>query len=130
MLFCKDREALRLPTPSADLQPSRFDELADRISDKCRKWDMKVIETRFGPVPADSIPMWIADMDFKSPPAVARKFSEIISWGTFSYTHCIDDFYEAVINFQARHHKVAVEREWITLSYGTVSTLQIGRAHV
>ncbi|WP_421213450.1 MalY/PatB family protein [Aeromonas sp. 600479] len=123
MLSCKDREALRLPTPSADLQPSRFDELADRISDKCRKWDMKVIESRFGPVPADSIPMWIADMDFKSPPAVARKFSEIISWGTFSYTHCIDDFYEAVINFQARHHKVAVEREWITLSYGTVSTL-------
>ena len=123
MLSCKDREALRLPTPSADLQPSRFDELADRISDKCRKWDMKVIESRFGPVPADSIPMWIADMDFKSPLAVARKFSEIISWGTFSYTHCIDDFYEAVINFQARHHKVAVEREWITLSYGTVSTL-------
>ncbi|MFQ2126538.1 MalY/PatB family protein [Aeromonas jandaei] len=123
MLSCKDREALCLPTPSTDLQPSRFDELADRISDKCRKWDMKVIESRFGPVPADSIPMWIADMDFKSPPAVARKFSEIISWGTFSYTHCIDDFYEAVINFQARHHKVAVEREWITLSYGTVSTL-------
>ncbi|MFM5469613.1 MalY/PatB family protein [Aeromonas veronii] len=123
MLSCKDREALRLPTHSADLPPSRFDELADRISDKCRKWDMKVIESRFGPVPADSIPMWIADMDFKSPPAVARKFSEIISWGTFSYTHCIDDFYEAVINFQARHHKVAVEREWITLSYGTVSTL-------
>ncbi|MFM5552454.1 MalY/PatB family protein [Aeromonas veronii] len=123
MLSYKDREALRLPTPSADLQSSRFDELADRISDKCRKWDMKVIESRFGPVPADSIPMWIADMDFKSPPAVARKFSEIISWGTFSYTHCIDDFYEAVINFQARHHKVAVEREWITLSYGTVSTL-------
>ncbi|MFM5342283.1 MalY/PatB family protein [Aeromonas veronii] len=123
MLSCKDREALRLPTPSADLQPSRFDELADRISDKCRKWDMKVIESRFGPVPTDSIPMWIADMDFKSPPAVARKFSEIISWGTFSYTHCIDDFYEAVINFQARHHKVTVEREWITLSYGTVSTL-------
>lgn len=123
MLSCKDREALRLPPPSTDLQPSRFDELADRISDKCRKWDMKVIESRFGPVPTDSIPMWIADMDFKSPPAVARKFSEIISWGTFSYTHCIDDFYEAVINFQARHHKVAVEREWITLSYGTVSTL-------
>ncbi len=123
MLSCKDREAMRLPTPSADLQSSRFDELADRISDKCRKWDMKVIESRFGPVPADSIPMWIADMDFKSPPAVARKFSEIISWGTFSYTHCIDGFYEAVINFQARHHKVAVEREWITLSYGTVSTL-------
>jgi len=123
MLSCKDREAMRLPTPSADLQSSRFDELADRISDKCRKWDIKVIESRFGPVPADSIPMWIADMDFKSPPAVARKFSEIISWGTFSYTHCIDDFYEAVINFQARHHKVAVEREWITLSYGTVSTL-------
>ena len=123
MLCCNDREALRLPTPSAHERHSCFDELADRISDKCRKWDLNMIENRFGPVPANSIPMWIADMDFKSPPAVTRKFSEIISWGTFSYTHCIDDFYEAVINFQARHHKVAVEREWITLSYGTVSTL-------
>lgn len=100
-----------------------FDTLVERKSDKCRKWDHQFVCSRFGEVPADFIPLWIADMDFKSPPAVVEGFQRIVEHGTFGYTWCFDEFYDAVIGFQRDRHQVAVDKNWITLTYGTVSTL-------
>ncbi|MDR2217206.1 MAG: PatB family C-S lyase [Yokenella regensburgei] len=100
-----------------------FDKIIERKSDKCRKWDHAFVCSRFGNVPEDFIPLWIADMDFTSPPAVIDGFQRIVSHGTFGYTWCFDEFYEAVIGFQRERHHVSVERSWITLTYGTVSTL-------
>lgn len=100
-----------------------FDEIIDRRVDKCRKWDYDYVCSRFGAVPRDFIPMWIADMDFKSPPEVIEGLRQIVEHGTFGYTYCFDEFYQAVIDFQAKQHNAHVEREWITLTYGTVSTL-------
>ncbi|WP_224142450.1 aminotransferase class I/II-fold pyridoxal phosphate-dependent enzyme, partial [Escherichia coli] len=77
----------------------------------------------FGAVSRDFIPMWIAYMEFKSPPEVIEGLRQIVEHGTFGYTHCFDEFYQAVIDFQAKQHNAHVEREWITLTYGTVSTL-------
>lgn len=100
-----------------------FDEIIERKSDRCRKWDHQYVCSRFGDVPQDFIPLWIADMDFKSPPAVIERFSQIAQHGTFGYTWCFDEFYEAVVRFQALRHQVQITPDWITLSYGTVSTL-------
>lgn len=100
-----------------------FDQLVERQSDKCRKWDKGYIETKFGPIPDDFIPMWIADMDFQSAPEIIAKFRQMVEHGTFSYTYSFDEFYEAVIQFQRIRHQARVERAWITLTYGTVSTL-------
>lgn len=100
-----------------------FDTLIERKSDKCRKWDHQFVCSRFGPVPEDFVPLWIADMDFTSPPAVIEGFQRIVQHGTFGYTYCFDEFYDAVIGFQRDRHHVDVERDWITLTYGTVSTL-------
>lgn len=100
-----------------------FDKIVERKSDKCRKWDHRFVCSRFGDVPEDFIPLWIADMDFTSPPAVIEGFQNIVQHGTFGYTSCFDEFYDAVIAFQKESHHVDVEREWITLTYGTVSTL-------
>lgn len=100
-----------------------FDKIIERKSDKCRKWDHAFVCSRFGEVPADFIPLWIADMDFTSPPEVIEGFQRIVEHGTFGYTWCFDEFYDAVINFQRQRHHVSVEKSWITLTYGTVSTL-------
>ncbi len=100
-----------------------FDEIIERKSDRCRKWDHQYVCSRFGEVPQDFIPLWIADMDFKSPPAVIERFTQVAQHGTFGYTWCFDEFYDAVVRFQAERHQVTVQREWVTLSYGTVSTL-------
>lgn len=100
-----------------------FDKIIERQSDKCRKWDHQFVCSRFGNVPEDFIPLWIADMDFTSPPAVIEGFQRIVQHGTFGYTSCFDEFYDAVIQFQRERHQVNIERDWITLTYGTVSTL-------
>ncbi len=100
-----------------------FDRIIERKSDKCRKWDHAFVCSRFGDVPEGFIPLWIADMDFTSPPAVIEGFQRIVEHGTFGYTRCFDEFYDAVIAFQRTRHQVEVHKSWITLTYGTVSTL-------
>ena len=48
-------------------------------------------------------------MDFTSPPAVIDGFRRIVEHGTFGYTRCFDEFYDAVIAFQRKRHQVEVE---------------------
>ncbi len=49
-------------------------------------------------------------MDFTSPPAVIDGFRRIVEHGTFGYTRCFDEFYDAVIAFQRKRHQVEVEK--------------------
>lgn len=100
-----------------------FNQVPDRVSEKCRKWDLGIIRSKFGNVPEDFIPMWIADMDFRIPDVIEKRFMEAIQRGVFGYTYCYDAFYDAVMNWQKDMHGVEVAREEIILTYGTVSTL-------
>lgn len=100
-----------------------FDYKPDRISEKCRKWDINIVRDKFGDVREDFIPMWIADMDFKVPTQIEKRFTEAVKRGVFGYTYVYDEFYNAVINWQRDMHNVEVKKEEITLTYGTVSTL-------
>ena len=100
-----------------------FDEVPDRVSEKARKWDKKIIEDHFGKVPDNFIPMWIADMDFKIPMEIEKAFHEAVTRGVFGYTYCYEEFYNAVMEWQKCMHGVIVDKKWITLSYGTVSTI-------
>lgn len=100
-----------------------FDKTPDRISEKCRKWDEKIIKENFGDIYKPYIPMWIADMDFAIPTETKESLQEAIEIGVLGYTYVYDDFYNAVIDYRKYKNKISVEKEWITLSYGTVSTL-------
>jgi len=62
-------------------------------------------------------------MDFRMPPELEQAFHEAISRGVLGYTYCYEEFYAAVINWQFDMHHVNVKEDWITLSYGTVSTI-------
>ncbi|MGL4344309.1 MAG: MalY/PatB family protein [Cellulosilyticaceae bacterium] len=100
-----------------------FNVVPDRVSEKCRKWDIDIIRAKFGDVTQDFIPMWIADMDFRIPDVIERRFMEAIQRGVLGYTYCYDAFYDAVMNWQKDMHDVVVAREEIILTYGTVSTI-------
>ncbi|GAA0101033.1 PatB family C-S lyase [Paraclostridium bifermentans] len=95
----------------------------DRVSEKCRKWDLETIRDKFGNVDEDFIPMWIADMDFKIPKEIEDRFIETVKRGVFGYTYCYEEFYNSVINWQSEIHRVEVNKDEITLTYGTVSTI-------
>ena len=100
-----------------------FDIFPDRYAEKCRKWDRAKIEEHFGPVGGVYIPMWIADMDFRAPEALLNRLHQAVDIGVFGYTYVYEEFYDAVIRYFARHHHASPKKEWLTLCYGTVSTL-------
>ncbi|MBW7572378.1 MalY/PatB family protein [Caproiciproducens faecalis] len=100
-----------------------FNLFPDRYAEKCRKWDRAKIEEHFGPVKDDFIPMWIADMDFRAPEPLVSRLHQAVENGIFGYTYVYDEFYDAVIRYFERHHHSSPKREWLTLCYGTVSTL-------
>lgn len=99
-----------------------FDVMADRSVDHARKWDAQIIEQKFPGTPRDFIPMWIADMDFPAAPCVREALTRVAANGAYGYTSAHDGFYNAVISWQRRRHHNEVQRDWITLTYGCVST--------
>lgn len=100
-----------------------FDIFPNRYKEKCRKWDESKITEEFGVVPKDYIPMWIADMDFISSNPLQQALQETIDIGVYGYTYTYNTFYETIQNYYQRHHLVSVDKEWITLCYGTVGAL-------
>ena len=60
-----------------------FDEIIDRRGTHCIKWDM--MQPLYGVSPDDGLAMWVADMDFRSPPAVAAAVAAEAAAGVFGY---------------------------------------------
>lgn len=71
------------------------------------------------------LPMWVADMDFRCPPAVIDALTERVAHGIFGYAMPSDSYYEAVINWMARRYGVVVERDWLVLTPGIVPALNM-----
>lgn len=93
-----------------------FDEPTDRKGTHALKTD--ALEERYGY--ADLIPMWVADMDFKSPPAIKDAIIKRAEHGIFGYTCASDEYYNAIINWVDRRHDWKIKKEWISYIPGIV----------
>ena len=71
----------------------------------------------------DVIPVWVADMDFAAPPAVTCALIERATHPIYGYTLFPDSLYDALIDWMHRRHSWAVQRDWIVLCPGVVSSL-------
>ncbi len=98
-----------------------FDTVIDRRGTASVKWDFA--EKLFGV--QDIIPMWVADMDFASPPEVVEAVVERAKHGVFGYTACTPEYFDAVTGWMGRRHGWAVEKEWIVFSPGVVPALHL-----
>lgn len=74
---------------------SRFDEELDRERHGSVKFDFR---EKFGK-PADVIPLWVADMDFRSPPCVLEALKEHAEFGIFGYTRAQDSYFDSLTNW-------------------------------
>lgn len=72
---------------------------------------------------ANIIPMWVADMDFASPPAVSKALRERADHPIYGYTDFPDSLYSAFIAWFKKRHHWAIQREWIIMSPGVVPSL-------
>jgi cystathionine beta-lyase len=71
------------------------------------------------------LPMWVADMDFRCPPAVIEALVARAEQGIFGYSFPTGSYYEAVINWVFRRHGWTVEPDWILLTPGIVPALSM-----
>lgn len=92
-----------------------FDTIIPRRGTNSYKWD----SAEDGEV----LPMWVADMDFPTAPAITHALQRRIKHGIFGYTRVPDDYYEAVMNWFARRHHWQIERNWIIYTSGVVPAL-------
>ena len=87
-----------------------FDAGLYRMGTRCEKWDEARNEHG-----EDILPLWVADMDFPSPPAVQEAILKRAAHPTYGYTAELADDHQALINFWQRRHDLAIEQDWLTL---------------
>ncbi len=98
-----------------------FDEYVERRNTKSVKWDgMKEV---FGT--EDALPMWVADMDFLSPPEVVNALIERAKHGVYGYTLKDEGFYNSFINWVKKRHNWEIKRKWIVATPGVVSAISL-----
>jgi cystathionine beta-lyase len=73
----------------------------------------------------DILPMWVADMDFLSPPAVIEALRARAEHGVFGYTSPTEEVTQAVVDYLRGRYGYAVKPEWIVWSHGLVPALNI-----
>lgn len=92
-----------------------FDEIIPRRQTNSYKWDAAKEE--------GVLPMWVADMDFRTAPAVVEALRKRIEHGIFGYTKVPAAYYETVVDWFRRRHHWAIEKEWIVYTTGVVPAL-------
>ena len=88
-----------------------FDEITDRRGTNSYKWDN---------APEGVIPLWVADMDFRTAAPVVEALRQRVGHGIFGYTKVPDEYYEAVIGWFGRRHGLHILKDWIIYTSGVV----------
>jgi len=100
---------------------SIFDEVIDRQSTHCLKWDG--IEERFGLSDDELLPMWVADMDFKVSDAIVSTLQKRLDHGVFGYVADYGHFQDLAAKWITDRHGWQVDPDWIVFSDGIVKAL-------
>ena len=90
-----------------------FDTPVDRSGTFCEKWDIKDGE----------LPMWVADMDFRTAPEITDALIKRAEHGVFGYTGVPDEWYDAYISHWKNRHNTDLKKRGLVYSAGVVPTI-------
>ena len=96
-----------------------FDTIVDRYNTGSVKYDTA---ERSG-MPADVMPMWVADMDFRAPDEIVSRMRQLCDFGVYGYTMVTDSYFDAVRNWFSSRFDWEVERKWLVTTPGVVFAL-------
>ena len=96
--------------------PINFDEIIDRRNTSCLKHDFAVERS----YPADILPFWVADMDFRAPAPVIDALKVRAEHGIFGYTQIKDDYFAVLRNWFRTRHAWDIERSELIITPGVV----------
>jgi cystathionine beta-lyase len=74
---------------------------------------------------SDLIPMWVADMDFRTPDFIMEAIRKRTQHEILGYSIRPDSFYQAIINWYRQRQDWSIERDWILFSPGVVAALSM-----
>ena len=73
--------------------------------------------------PEGLISLWVADMDFRSPPEVQTALRYVVDHGIFGYTHSKQGYSEAVLHWFRKNFEWTIKPEWIVQTPGVMFTI-------
>ncbi len=112
MTGCKDlKDEGKLPITNDSWN---FDEVVDRSG----TWSIK-----YGRASEGQIPMWIADMDFRTAPAVSSALKERLNRDVLGYTFTPEEFYQSIIRWEKEMHGWQVEKDWVAYCPGVITAI-------
>ena len=94
-----------------------FDLPVERRATASLKWDK--YDTR------DIIPLWVADMDFQSPPTVIQALKQRVAYGVFGYTTAPKRLNEVVVGMLKNLYSWQIKSEWLVWLPGLVTGLNV-----
>lgn len=94
-----------------------FDELIDRTNTNCIKYDAR--KMFFGN--EDLLPLWVADMDFRTPDFIVDAVKKRAEHEIFGYTFRGESYNQSIVNWLKRRHNWEIKPEWISFSPGVVA---------
>lgn len=93
-----------------------FDEIIERRGTGCLKYDF----TERNGMPEDVLPLWVADMDFRTSSYVEDAVVKRTRHGIFGYSDSGDEYFEAVAGWMRRHHHWDINKKWLVKTPGVV----------
>ncbi|QMU08945.1 MalY/PatB family protein [Levilactobacillus suantsaii] len=90
-----------------------FSEMIDRRHTNSVKWDVKDNE----------LPMWVADMDFRTAPGIIKALQAKVKTGIFGYEEVPDAYFQAVQHWYATEHNWTPDTAWMRFVTGVVPTI-------
>lgn len=93
-----------------------FDEIIDRRRSGCVKYEG--LQKLFGRT--DLLPLWVADMDFATPPFIIEAMKKRLEHPVFGYTVVPPDYWKVVSRWIEEHHQWKVEEQWMRFIPGIV----------
>ncbi len=98
-----------------------FDEIIPREGTNCIKYDGRewIFKTN------DVIPLWVADMDFRTPDFIVEALQKRLNHEIFGYTLKPESYFDSIIGWMHRRHGWEIKKEWISSSPGVVAGLTL-----
>ena len=92
-----------------------FNEIIQRKNTNSVKWDLAKDQ--------EVLPMWVADMDFKTAPEITKAISDKISEGVFGYSIIPENFHQSIISWWSENYDFTIEKDWILPVPGMILSL-------
>lgn len=92
-----------------------FDKQTERRNTGSLKWDTM-------PNP-EVIPLWVADMDFQTAPAIKDALAARVNTGIFGYVDIPADYYRALSSWFLRKHGWRINQEHVVVTSGVVPAI-------